>query len=212
MVREGSVVVKDKENNFAYFKGRNIFNLDLKLEERSIAARYPSYRKIRLTRFLPNQLCIDFSRRLPLAAIKGSKPLLVDENLVVFNAVGQPEEVHLPLIFGLDKKMSVMTAGRRYNIPELFWAVRFIKESKGNNKLKSNGIDRIDVANINEILIFLSCGVQAKINREDFSEKVEILGDLIAQVGSSLDNIEYIDLRFKEPVIKFKEPNGKKFN
>ena len=47
--------------------------------------------------------------------------------------------------------------------------------------------------------------MEVKIGREDIHNKLALLATLLAQVKNNIYNIEYIDLRFKEPVIKFRE-------
>jgi hypothetical protein len=46
--------------------------------------------------------------------------------------------------------------------------------------------------------------LEVKIGQGDISDKMRVLGELFIQLKKDLSNIKYIDLRFKEPVIKFK--------
>jgi hypothetical protein len=54
------------------------------------------------------------------------------------------------------------------------------------------------------VSFMLEAGPQVKIGQDEIKNKMNILSNLIASVKKDLGNIAYIDLRFKEPVIKFK--------
>jgi hypothetical protein len=44
--------------------------------------------------------------------------------------------------------------------------------------------------------------LEVKIGWDNIKEKMDILGNLIAASGTDLANFKYIDLKFKDPVIK----------
>jgi len=127
------------------------------------------------------------------------------------------EETELPVIVGLETKISQAKSGKRYNIKELALALDIIKEFKVNNTLQKYEIKRIDVANLANVSLFLELldypkglattvpGIlEVKMGQDGASDKIRVLGDLFNQLNNDLTNIKYIDLRFKEPVIKFK--------
>ncbi len=64
------IIAKGNSADLSYLKGQNIFALDLKQESRYILQSYPTYKKIRLVRILPDRLFVDFVKRVPLAYIK----------------------------------------------------------------------------------------------------------------------------------------------
>jgi hypothetical protein len=47
--------------------------------------------------------------------------------------------------------------------------------------------------------------LELKIGQDGIRDKIGVLGDLLQQLEKDLSNIRYIDLRFKEPAIKFKD-------
>jgi hypothetical protein len=49
--------------------------------------------------------------------------------------------------------------------------------------------------------------LEVKISQEDLKNKIAILGGLLVASKDELGNIRYIDLRFKEYVIKPKSPS-----
>jgi hypothetical protein len=133
------------------------------------------------------------------------------------------EDLDLPIIMGLETKIFGPKPGTRYNVKELALVLNIIKEVNKNKVLKHYKIKKIDVASPVNTSIFISHpqvmidyskgrqkiipqgAVEVKIGQEEIKDKVAILAGLINQEKSELDNIKYIDLRFKEPVIKFNE-------
>ncbi len=166
---------------------------------------YPSYKKIRVIRILPNRLFVDFIKRKPLAYIKLYRYFCVDEDMVLFDASGQLEEKDLPVILGLDTKIFGPKSGKIYNIKELALALNIIKEVRRNKMSKVYAIDRIDVTNLSNASFFILNVLEIRVGQDDIKDKIDILNSLLIQLKNDFGNIKYIDLRFKEPVIKLKD-------
>jgi cell division septal protein FtsQ len=217
------MVVRGKEGfDFSYLVGRNIFNLDLKRESGYISELYPAYKKVRLIKALPDRLFVVFTERQPLAYVKLYRYFCVDSDRVLFAVPQGQEEADLPVITGLETKIFGAKPGKQYNIKELVIALNIIKEAKIHNALRDYQIKRIDVANPAHTACFMIIPLQptsdyakeqaqavqevleVKIGQGDISDKMRVLGELFIQLKKDLSNIKYIDLRFKEPVIKFK--------
>lgn len=193
----------------SYLKGKNIFSIDLRKLSQYLARGYPNYRKIRLIRILPNRIYIDFTKRKAIALVNLYRYLAVDEEGVFFDIPEQLETLDLPIILGLETKIFGPKAGKKYNIKELTLALNIIKELKLNRDSKDYKIKRIDVASLSNASFFLTGieGLQIKINEDNIKDKINLLAGLLIQTKDELPNIKYFDLRFKEPVIKFKVPN-----
>lgn len=198
-----------KESDFSYLKGRNIFDINLTKESSLISELYPTYKKVRLIRVLPNRLFVDFIIRKPLAYVELYRYFCVDEDQVLFDLPPQSllQETHLPVIVGLKTKIAGAKLGLRYNIKELAIALNILRELKSNNTLKDYKFKTVDPRNPASASIFLDNGLEIKFTDYNVKNKVNILGTLFTQINKDLDNIRYIDLRFKEPVIKFKDTN-----
>jgi cell division septal protein FtsQ len=220
-VRQGSNITQD-EKNFVYLKGRNIFDLNLEKEARNAAYYYPSYQKIRITRFFPAHLVVDFLKREPLAVIRSSRNFYIDENLVLFELPDSPAGIDLPIISGVDKYISVAKYGTKCGSQAIVKALNIIKQMRENKVFKGYKINKLDMSGPdNPATIFLASipaagytktdftpleqYLEVKLGWEDTRNKLALLATLLAQVKNNIYNIEYIDLRFKEPVIKFKE-------
>jgi cell division septal protein FtsQ len=193
----------DASVDLSYLKGRNIFLLDLEKQAKLLRATYPAYKSVRLTRYPPNGIIAKFQRRQPLAYIKLSRYLLVGDDAVLFDAVLKGPEAELPVIFGLETKMLGAKPGMRYNIRELNLALELIREFNNAGELKNFKINRINVLAAANMSFFLPNNVEIKIGDSDISARVKLLAPLLNHVGQGYVNIKYIDLRFKEPVIKY---------
>lgn len=209
-------IIINKTNDrldFSYFVGYDIFTLDLKKEAGIISELYPTYRNIRLIKVLPNRLFIGFTERRPVAYIKLYRYFYVDKDAVLFDIPKEqkPEESQLPVISGLETKIFGAKPGNRYNIKELTLALNIMQEVKTNNFFKNYKVQKIDVANLANTSCLIAPlapefkGVEVKIGHDNIRDKIRILGGILTQLSGDPGKITYIDLRFKEPVIKFQD-------
>ncbi len=197
-------------DRFLYLKGYNTFDLNLKKEARRILEQNSDYRQVRLIRILPDKLFIDFLRRKPVAYTKLNKYFLIDDNMVLFDVTPESVSLDLPVISGLEKKILAPHPGKAYNIPELTLSLDIIREISLNKGLKDYKLKRINIASaVNASFFLLKAGVlplqllEVKLSSaEVVKDKINILAGLVSQAKGSLGNIEYIDLRFKEAVVK----------
>ncbi|MDD5059760.1 MAG: hypothetical protein PHY35_01405 [Candidatus Omnitrophica bacterium] len=213
------VVVRNFDINLDYLKGRNIFNLDLDQQSRRVFLACPDCRKVRFSRVLPNTVVVDFLKRQPVALVKFYKNFAVDEEGVFFYSLETGEENRLPIIYGLETKIFAPKPGVKYKRAELDLALDIIREVRDNKSLKGFELKRIDAQNIESAGFFIlmpkpaagyiiplkqegELGFEVRIGRGNIKQKIMILGGLIIQARKDWGNIKYIDLRFKEPLIK----------
>jgi len=207
---------------FDYLKGKDIFAIDLDKEEQLALRIYPVCKTVKLIKILPDRIFADFVIRKPIAYVRLYKYFHVDEDGILFEAPLGAEQFDLPVISGLDAKIFGPKKGQRCEVKELTAALKIIKNIKKNAALKNLTMKKVDAADMGSISVFLTLPPVAKNETADkmtapgdvlevkfgqgyINEKVDILGNLFFQGRNNLDNIEYIDLRFNDPVIKFKE-------
>jgi len=194
-----------KITGLSYLEGRNIWALDLKKESRFLSSLNPTYKRIRLVRVFPDRLFLDLYQRRALAYIKIFKYFCVDKEQVLFDASLEVPDTDLPVITGLNNKLTAPALGRRYNSPELALALNIISEFNSSGPLGSFKISTIDILNLNNASFFILPGIEVRIGREGLKDKLNILSNLLLQPGQEPADIKYIDLRFKEPVVKLKD-------
>lgn len=210
-----SIVCPEKNNgDFSYLAGKNIFNTNLKKESLRLSAFYPRYKKVRLIRVLPDMIYIDFLKRVPIACVRLYRNFYIDEELFLFEFPEAGLAPDLPVIYGLDKSPFAIKPGKRYNIPELEAAIEIIKEIRANKALDNFNIRRIDLKSHAYAVVLgllrvagnlqFSSILEIRIPQDNIKSKIGILSNLFSQDKDNLIKIKYIDLRFKEPVVKFK--------
>ena len=212
-----------------YLKGRNIFSIDLKKESGALLQYCPDCSKVILMRILPDRLFADFIKRKPVAIIKLNKNFGLDENGAIFLTQLDPLESGLPLIIGVDAKALALKVGKKFLTRELAIALNIILEKEKNKGLKDFKIEKIDVSNTenismlmlapffapttakaqNELAVPLPYIFEVKIGPDNIRDRISILSGVINQSKNDLSNIKYIDLRFKDTVIKFNDVKTK---
>lgn len=213
--------------DLSYLKGKNIFALDLSAQARYLYDLYPEYRKIRLVRVLPNRLFVDFIKREPVAYIRLYKYFSVDEECVLFDAPVSSPMPQLPVIVGLETKILGPKTGKKFEVKGLMLALNIIKDVQAHRALRFWKLKKIDVTDAAAASFFIGTPLkkvsllagnsssdseqfEVKVGKDDTADKINILTDLLIQLKNDWINIKYIDLRFKEPVVKFKEKDAKK--
>jgi cell division septal protein FtsQ len=213
--------------DLSHLKGHNIFAVDLRAQARHLSVLYPEFRKIRLVRILPNRLFVDFIKRQPVACVRLYKNFSVDEECVLFEAPAPTQMPELPVIVGLETRILGPKPGKKFDIKELRLALDIIKEVRGHRALAYWRLRQIDLTNpaAASFIIALpfkksppaparsSAGAdqfEVKVGEYDTADKIGMLTDLLIQLKNDWITIKYIDLRFKEPVVKFKDAGAKK--
>jgi Cell division protein FtsQ len=213
------VLVRNSSESFEYLKGRNIFSLNLTRESVKALLNCSDCRKVRFLRILPNCIFVDFLKRHPVALVKFYKNYAIDQQGVFFNPIATAEEAGLPVIYGLETKIFGPKPGVKYKRPEIDLALSIIQEFKANKAFSDFTLKRIDVTSLQSAGLFVLLprqaadytksipqlewiGFEVRIGEGSIKQKLMILGGLLMQADKEWKNIKYIDLRFREPVIK----------
>jgi cell division septal protein FtsQ len=214
----------NKSADLSYLKAKNIFTVNLQKETVYISQLYPDYRTVKLVRVLPSRLYAEFIKRKAIAIIKLNRYFCVDETGALFDVPEQLEGQYLPIILGLETKIFGARPGSKFNLRELNLALTIINELKLNKALKDYRIRVINVTNPSSTSFIMPLsteeqragsfgdeaslgakGLEIRIGADDISNKLNILAGLLSQEKNKSSSIKYIDLRFKDPVIKFND-------
>lgn len=209
LVKINNTAGGDYKIDLSYLIGRNIITLALNREEERILKLYPGYGRINLIRILPDKLCAIFIPRKAVALLKLYRHFCLDEDLVLFIPANEQECAGLVEICGLETKIFGPKSGTRYNCKELNTALTIIKAVKNNPMLTNIQIKKFDLSEPANTTFFITKDGQdvkpVRISQEAVVDKINILGSVLAQAGNDWPDIKYIDLRFKEPVIKLEQ-------
>jgi hypothetical protein len=166
-------------------------------------------------------------RRKPVAFLRLRETFLIDEKGVIFYP-RQIEGLELPVISGLESKITYAKQGRRVVVRETVFALKLIKEISKDKVLSKYKLAKIDVANLPNSLIILNLplqkqespdiktepviqnqGIEIKFGAENVADKLSALSNIFGATGNDVNTIKYIDLRFRDPLIKFNDVKPK---
>jgi cell division septal protein FtsQ len=187
------------KNDIEKINGKNIFTVDLKVIKRQLSTKYPQMEEIRLVKEYPNQISIEAKKRWPLAQIKfRNKYCTLDNKAVVVAEKTAPDE-KLPLIEGI--KVGYARTGAAIHSDSLDAALQAISWFNYEKSLGSFKLEKINVGNSSKIYLVIAGRFDVIIDDDDIPQKIKLLGFMLSQSSLKLDEIKYIDLRFKEPVL-----------
>jgi cell division septal protein FtsQ len=180
-------------------KGKNIFKVDMKKIDRQLAAAYPYIAQLRVVRQLPNRVLILAKKREPLMQIYyKNKYLLLDTEGVALYFTLAPAD--LPQVYGIPLEHGLFLGGHIRG-PELSKAVDILNSFKDSPYLKRWRIHAVQAGNLSKIDLLVGENMHVILDQDDTQDKIILLQMLISANKIDLNQVKYIDLRFKEPVI-----------
>ena len=191
-----------ESSELAGLKGKNLFDIDLKKVQRQLQLRYPQFKNLAVLKRFPNQILVVAKKRPFFAEVKiNGRTVVIDEKGVVLS-LGNDFGENLPLIIGMNSFKSKVSLGTQIENESLQAALDIMKAFLSDKMLLSHHIFRIDVGNLSEISFTIENNLKIIIDRENFGHKLRMLGFVLAQTKFvEPNNIKYIDLRFKEPIL-----------
>ncbi len=181
-------------------QGRNMFKISLKRLEKQIAFQYPQIAQLRIVREWPDRIKVLAKKRDTLGqiALKG-KYLLVDTEGVALYYV--PQALGLPQIKGIMMSRSNIVLGALLKGKEIEIAAQVLNTFRLSPVLGKIIVNSIDVGNLSKIDVTIAATVHVLVDQDDLSGKLRVLEMLLSQNKIDFHKVQYIDVRFKEPVI-----------
>jgi len=184
-------------------KGKNIFLVNLSGVQRRVQAEYPSVERLHIIRQLPNRILVTAEKRDPYAVVSmGSQEVALDDRGVVLSGE-VPARGKLPYISGVDD-VADFRGGKRLSGQKAGVALAIINAVRRDNYLQKLSVESVDVSNLSKIRLYFSNHVEIILDRFTIDEKIYTLGLLLSDVGVPIEEINYIDIRFKEPIVNKK--------
>lgn len=195
--------VKKYFQEYLHSKAPNIFKINLKELSSYLQVQFVEIKKVTVERKLPNKIVIRIIEKEPLALINTDYGVVnIDKDGYVF-IISQKGENNYPIITGVDS--SKIRLRRGIEDPKVKKVLGLISNIKAIN---SNLLDEFSEFNINKSSQIRAYTTQrgAKICfGQDLSlNVVKKLLAIISYAKQKENVIEYIDLRFKNIVVKFK--------
>lgn len=188
-------------NEIKGLKGKNIFDVDLSRAERQLQARYPQFAQLRILRRFPNQVLVVARERMPFARIQSAgKTATVDEKGVILSVNGGSDD-NLPLVVGASLAQNHLASGTQIPNQEVKLALSIVKYFRMERGLVSYRISKIDVGNLSQVSFYVLDGLKIIVDQERLLHQLRMLSLVLSQAKIDAQNVKYIDLRFKEPIL-----------
>ncbi len=202
-----SIVIEDPNLQFidqqdlTRLRGRSIFTVNLKDIQKKLNMKYPQVAGLRIVRNFPNQIMIVARKRIPYTQVRlGNRIVMLDLRGVVVATTNKPDN-NLPLILGVKTNGQRIFLGQPFLGQDVQAALKVLKIFQINKGLSAYRIARIDVSNLSNIEFYLTNNLKIIFDWDKIEEKINTLSLMLSQGQLKLNEITYIDLRFKEPII-----------
>ena len=186
-------------------KGKNIFSINPKAFSKKLERKYPEFSRVDVSRDFPDKLKFNFVKRIPIAKFQLSRRYyVIDDEAMILNHSKDSSYQDLTVITGLDIAFKDLKVGQKLKTKNVTFALSLLKDVKDSGTLEQYNVSKLDISNAKKISLFIEDDVRLIMRREDFRGKLDILKTLLGELKSELNEIIYIDLRFKDPAIKKK--------
>ncbi len=180
--------------------GRNIFNVDIDSESKSILAEYPEIKGARITRNFPDRLTLTIEPRLAIAQVGERSFFLVDREGVILSGMQDSIREDLPVISGIGWK-AFRKVGQRESSSRMARVLLLLDAANETGFTKNHSISRIDASDYRNVSFFIDDGLEIKIGRSNFKERLGSLERTLVSISLDRDDIKYVDLRFNDVVL-----------
>lgn len=190
-------------------KGQNIFSIDLTKLHKQISNQYPQIAQLRVVRIMPDTIKVLAKKRDILLQLQvRNKFLIVDTEGVTMFYTATP--VPFPVIKGLPLDKIKIVLGTPSNVKELNLVVELLKQLKMHPNTSHLKVLTIDAGNLSKIQMMVMPNIQIIIDQDQLTDKVDMLEILFQNGKINWSQVKYIDIRFKEPIIKENTPEEQK--
>jgi len=193
-----------KSRTLRNLKGKSIFKVDIKSIQRKLRGQYPQVAHLKVVKIFPDQIYVTAQKRDAIAqAILRNHNVMIDHEGVILAFVYEFNKA-LPVIRGLKSRDRNIQPGSYLSGPNTHAAIKIIKAYQNSQILSGYPIVKLDVRNLSKINMVTSNSLRIIMDREKIYHNFKILELMLSQGKIDFDKVKYVDLRFKEPIIKRK--------
>lgn len=212
-----------KSSPLLSLKGKNLYSLDLRMVQKKLQAQYPEISHLRLLKRYPDRLLVVVQQRIAHAQVALHNAQVVVDEYGSILAINGPA-LQLPLISGSQFSELQPTMGATLKGDEFKIALRIVQEFANQADLNFYRLTHIHIDNPSEIFIYVfdprktdsdhetdskpkpkpiaqKEGLKIILDSENIREKMNLLAMVLAQAKNDLDDVKYVDLRFKEAIL-----------
>jgi hypothetical protein len=193
--------------------GQNLLTIDLKAVAEKLKAQQPHLKQVRVIRLLPDALKIEAIERAPIAQVRhgqaGGWYAVDGEGFILPQASPSPKG-QLVILKGVEGPRAPLAVGQENANPRLWLALRLAASLRTSPALLGYRVRAVDVSDPQQLSFLIDHAsangfedaIEVRCGREE--ELTAHLGRLRAvlrMIASQSLAVQYVDLRFKEPVI-----------
>lgn len=191
------------------YKGKSLFEVNLRKIQSDLQRKYPDMDRLRVVMVFPNRLVIQAQKREPFVLIENpERNILVDKSGMVVHARSL-DQTELPTIRGIKAYVQEGVL-KPYPDRDVKIAIQIIEKVMTNPYLSSYRVESVDMSQRSKVELYLKHGVLnlqplfVILDHERIEQKIQKLGILLSQGDLELQDVKYIDLRFREPTLSKK--------
>ena len=194
-------LVAIKSRLLSAYKGKSIFELNLKTIAQALQASYPDVKDIAVMIALPDKVVVSLKLRRPVLLVKSDKLLYpVDEEGVILPIADASSLKWVPVVDGIqvraDELKSKLIVSKNLKV-----AIELLRSFKGIRSITDYGIESVDVHDLSNISFYLKNGIEIRMGSENFKDRLVVLDKTLRDPRMIMERIKYIDLRFGDAII-----------
>ena len=180
------------------YNDRNIFTVDLRHTAALIISDFPQIKTVEIRRHMPDSLQIDILPRKPVAVIETAGGIMIDRDGVVLSLKRRTND--LVKINGVSFFLRKPAPGEKIDSDQVSQALSLIELLKRDNVLGYHRVKSIDVSDKRNLSLDID-NVNVKMGSGAFGRKTGQLKKMLNDPKVNMKGLDYIDLRFDEPVL-----------
>ena len=190
-------------------KGQNIFSVDLVQFHQRLSSQYPQISQLRVVRQMPDTIKVLAKKRDILYQVQvHNKYLIVDMEGVTMFYTSTP--LPFPIIKGIPIERNKIILGTVTVVKELKLMTELLMQLRSHPRTSRLKVISIDAVNLSKIQLIAVPNIQIIIDQEDLTSKVNMLEIIFENGKINWNQVKYIDIRFKEPIINETVPIDQK--
>lgn len=182
--------------------GQNLWTLDLDALSEQLERQQPSLKQVRVVRQLPNAIRVEAVRRVPIAQVRLDRWYPVDGEGFILPPGSSAAAEGLMRLAGFERAAIPLTAGRVNRDERLALALRVLAWLPQAPGRIARRVTEMNVDNPQQIRFVLDGALEVRCGAEaELTTQWERLKTALKTVERQGWVVQYLDVRFQEPVV-----------
>jgi cell division protein FtsQ len=179
----------------------NIFRLDT-AEIRTRLLRDLRVAEVAVTRQFPTTIVVSIKERLPQAYVASAYGFVqLDKQGVVLAALKNIKQVNVPIVTGI--RLGNVYVGDRVETAPIKSVLSYLAAL---DELTLNQMSEVNIKSSGELTAYTVQAITIRLGAGDrLPEKAKLTRDILQDIGDKKAAVEYIDLNYASPYIKFRQ-------